>query len=129
MEAKGFPAWLARQLGTKQWTAADFARESGFSPGMVSNWLRGRRVPSPESIDRIADVLNADVAMVMQLAGHLPAVEPIDPDSPAERLVAKIRRVKPSPEAIDYLDAALDTFLKHRRAEAERRRTGEGGGA
>jgi transcriptional regulator with XRE-family HTH domain len=95
---------------------------------MVSNWLRGRRRPDPESIDRIADVLNADVTMLMQLAGHLPATEPIDPDDPVERIAGKVRRLRSRPLWVKAIENQADFFLEELRLErkAARQTGGEG---
>jgi len=72
---------------------SEFARRAGVSPGMVSHWANNTRVPTPESAERIADALGADVDLVLTLAGHRPAIEPVDPNDPKTRIVGLLNRL------------------------------------
>ena len=45
-------------------------------------WVTGKRIPDPESCDRIADALNIDLDLVLWQAGHRPLVNPPDPGDP-----------------------------------------------
>lgn len=83
-------AWIRRQLVRREWSQADFARRLGVATGQVSEWSTGKRVPSPESCIRIADVFNADPNDVLTLAGHRPP-DPAPDDGPRAELVALVR--------------------------------------
>jgi len=93
VRGRTFHGWLSHQLVRRDWTQADFARKLGTTNGVVSRWARGDRVPSPESIDRIADVLGVGVDYVLALAGHRPALFDIDPNSPEAQLLPLIRQI------------------------------------
>lgn len=57
-------------------------------------WTSGKRIPAPTSIDRIADLLGADIDAVLAIAGHRPPDIDIDPDSPGEQIAALARRIE-----------------------------------
>jgi transcriptional regulator with XRE-family HTH domain len=86
-------SWLRRELDSRDMIGADLARRIGSSNGTVSNWITGTRVPNPETIQRIADALNADVDYLLTLAGHRPEDPYFDPDSPEAQLLPYIRAV------------------------------------
>jgi len=67
-----FGAWIDSQLIRRQMSQADLARRLETSNSTVSNWIRGGRVPTPESCDKIADVLGLSVDDVLMAAGHRP---------------------------------------------------------
>ncbi len=63
---------------------AAFAREVGVSPTLVSRWLNDEEpvIPSPVNCIRIADVLELDRRIILEMAGHYeegPTAEPTDP--------------------------------------------------
>lgn len=92
MGTVAFGSWLAQQLKRHDWTQADLARKSGLSQGRISDWVNGKRLPNPESCDRLADALGADVYYVLRLAGHVPpTISDEDPDTAA--LVSLVRKV------------------------------------
>lgn len=64
--------WLKGQLRRREWTQADLARRMAVSTGTISRWARGERIPTPESCDRLADVLGVDLDTVLGVAGHRP---------------------------------------------------------
>jgi transcriptional regulator with XRE-family HTH domain len=79
MAAMTFGRWLADELDRRDMTQADFARKVGASTGRVSEWLSGKRRPSPESLDRISDALpGVNLDYLLSIAGH----RPIDPGDP-----------------------------------------------
>jgi transcriptional regulator with XRE-family HTH domain len=87
-----FPVWLRAELHRHGLNQTEFARAVGTSTSVVSRWVNAQAIPESESVDKIADVLNADLTTVMRLAGHLPAADPIDPDDPVERICGLPRR-------------------------------------
>jgi transcriptional regulator with XRE-family HTH domain len=106
---KSFGQWLAGELRRREWNASDFAARANVTPSMVSRWLRGTR-PSPESCDVIADVLAADLDMVLTLAGHRPSV--LTDDDPAmAALVAMLRRIRLTPDRENGLRSILEGYL------------------
>lgn len=115
-----FRTWLAQQLAWREWTQADFVRRTGFSSGIVSQWMNGRKVPSSESVDRIADVLGADLDMVLALAGHRPNVEARDPDDPGEQLAGMVRRVRWTTERRRVIETALRIYLEYDRDDLQK---------
>lgn len=121
MVSETFPNWFREQLRRRDWNMSDFSRRSGFSTGVVGHWARGSRVPSPESCDRIADVLGVDVDTVLTLAGHRPAVEPLALDDPAARLSALLRRVELTPDRAAGLEATIRAWIDFDRASRQSR--------
>jgi transcriptional regulator with XRE-family HTH domain len=68
-----FADWLARELVRREMSQSDFARKIGASTGRVSEWLSGRRRPSPGSLDKITDALpGADLDYLLSIAGYRP---------------------------------------------------------
>jgi transcriptional regulator with XRE-family HTH domain len=110
MESDSFSAWLRRRLLDKDWSQAEFARRVGASTGVVNSWYHGKRRPETESIDKIADVLGADVDLLLTLAGHRPATEPIDPDDPVERICGLLRRAKLDAMQLDAIEKLATNF-------------------
>lgn len=112
--------WLKRQLVRREWTQADFSRRLDTSPGNVSRWIKGERVPDPASIDKIADVLGVDLDLVLALAGHRPPDTELDPDDPASRIIALVKQVQWTEERAETITATLERFRKFDRQRAEK---------
>ncbi len=93
VRGRTFGTWLKHQLDRREWSQADLAKRMHVTNGMVSRWVRGERVPSTDSIDRLADVLMVDVDQLLTLAGHRPPVFEIDPNSAEAKLLPFIRAV------------------------------------
>jgi|GEM_PF-2522505 len=116
-----FRHWLKRQLRRREWSQSEFARRLGTAPGVVSHWVRGDRVPDPASCDRIADVLGVDVDLVLTLAGHRPAVEPLAPDDERRELLGYLKRLQLTPDRVTALRGVLRGWLEADLRERERR--------
>lgn len=112
MSVDTFGRWLLHQIERREWKAADFARRLDVRPGVVSHWIRGERLPSTDSCQRIADVLNVDPDWVLTLAGHRPNVEELAPDDPRTDLIAMVRRVRWDAEREAIVRGVLDAMLK-----------------
>ena len=110
-------SWIQRELDRREWTAADLARHMGVGTGRLSEWMTGRRRPSPESCLRLADALNADPDDVLALAGHRPAMGPLTADDPKRRIISLVRRVRMTPQQAAGLEAMLTAWLEAERAE------------
>lgn len=115
--AEKFPIWLQRQLDRREWRAAELARRLDISPGVVSHWLNGQRLPSPASCDRIADVFGLPVDDVLTLAGHRPATEPIKPDDPRTEFIGLVKRVRWTPERVAMMRSILTGMVEYDRKE------------
>ncbi len=118
--------WLQRQLARREWSAADLSRQLGVGNSTVAMWLRRERVPNPQSVDRIADVLGADVDYLLTLAGHRPAAVEIDPDSATARLMPLIEQIdwESRPGRLEEMEAELRFMIemdrKRKKAEVDR---------
>lgn len=96
-----------------------FAQAIGVSHSSVSLWLDGKRVPTPRSIDKIADVLGADLDTLLTIAGHRPQALDDDPDSPEAILSAMVRRVAWDAGRYELVETMLRTFLEQDRRARE----------
>lgn len=112
-----FSRWLSQQISKKDWTQADFARELGASTGLVSMWLSGDKLPSPKSIDKIADALRLDVDLVLTMAGHRPPTYETDPNDPKELTIQRLRRLKWDRARNVTLAGIIDAWEKEDRRE------------
>lgn len=112
MTKERFPSWLARQLDRKEWSQSELARRIETSSSVVNRWVRGERVPDTKSIDRLADVFNADVDRLLTMTGHRPDFED-DADDPIRAdLLDKLQRVRLDRERIHSLEYFLNLFLE-----------------
>lgn len=119
MTSEQLSYWLKRQLARREWNQADFARRLGTSPGNVSRWMTGERVPDPSSIDKIADVLGVDLDLVLALAGHRPPDTELNPDDPASAIIALVKQVQWTDERAETITATLERMRKFDRQRAE----------
>lgn len=124
MDGETFPEWLKRQLLRREWTQADLARRLETSPGIVSHWIRGERVPSPESCERLAEAFARDVDEVLTRAGHRPEIEPLQPDDSKQEFRAMISRLEMTPDKEVALRGLLRAWLE---ADAQARQAKEDG--
>jgi transcriptional regulator with XRE-family HTH domain len=113
---RAFANWVRGQLRRRQWNDAELARRLGVPNGTVSRWMTGERRPNPQSCDRVADLLGADVDMVLTLAGHRPAPAPVDPQDERAGLIAMLNRVDLTPDRLAGLEATLLAWLELDRA-------------
>jgi transcriptional regulator with XRE-family HTH domain len=88
-----FGNWLRRKLKDQGMSQSDLARAMETSTGTVSMWVTGKRVPDPDSCDRIADVLLLDLDVVLFQAGHRPLTQHLSPDDPALEFHGLIDRI------------------------------------
>lgn len=107
-----FPVWLRRQIARRDWKSAELARRAGVSSAMVSRWINGIDVPSPESCIRIAEVMNIDPDDVLGIAGHRIPDRPVPPDDPISEIARMMRRMKQSPDRLRTIQAIIETYLE-----------------
>lgn len=79
---------------------------------MVSRWINGIDVPSPESCIRIAEVMNIDPDDVLGIAGHRIPDRPVPPDDPISEIARMMRRMKQSPDRLRTIQAIIETYLE-----------------
>lgn len=129
MSDSAFAPWLARELRRREWSQADLARKLNPEKdrpgtGAVSMWVTGSRIPSPQSIERIADVLRVDVDYLLTLAKHRPEVFDVDPDSAEAQLIPLIRQIDwaSRPGRLEEMQAELRMMIEfdQRRKKAVR---------
>lgn len=98
-----------------------FANRIGVSHSSVSLWLDGKRVPTPRSIDKIADVfVGVDRDMLLALAGHRSPDLGVDPTAPAEQIAAMARRVEWRPDRYNTARRMFEGWLEDdRQAESK----------
>lgn len=63
------------------------------STGTISRWVRGDRVPTPESCDLLADVLGVDLDGILALAGHRPLDTMYRPDDPRNDIISQLPKL------------------------------------
>lgn len=108
-----FGAWLESQLQRREWNQSEFARRIDVRPGVVSHWVRNERVPSPASIEKIADVLFVDVDEVLAIAGHRPRLPQDELERWQSVLRPYLRRLDPAnPEHVMALVAAAEQQIR-----------------
>jgi transcriptional regulator with XRE-family HTH domain len=107
-----FASWFQHQLRRREWSQSDAARKLGVSTGVISHWYNGKRLPEPRSCDLIADVFGVSVDLVLELAGHRPALTTLAPDSPAPMIAALAERVDWTPERAATVELILQNFIK-----------------
>lgn len=93
-----FGEWFKRALWRAELTQAEFARRGEFTPGQVSFWARGERLPEPASIQRLAAVLGMDVDEVLSHAGHRPPGYD-EPDEAIRAVIGIMHRLPDSDRA------------------------------
>ncbi len=91
-QAAPFRLWLADQLRVRGWNRADAAKRIGVDPSTISRWLNGDRLPSPELVERIADVLVVDYDFVATKAGYRPRELDGDEDDIIKRELLPLMR-------------------------------------
>ncbi len=111
MADETFRAWFAGQLKRREWNQSDAARRMGIQPSVVSHWISGKRVPSPQSCDLISDAFGVPVDLVLELAGHRPAPLPVDPESPVALITALVERIKWNADRQAVVEGILRGFL------------------
>jgi transcriptional regulator with XRE-family HTH domain len=117
--ASRFPAWFRRQLESREWSQAEFARRAGVSRNVVSQWANGARRPNTESAARIALALFIPLDEVLGAAGLRP-LNAADPPHIA-RFVWMIRHLRWDDDRIAGLTGLLEAWMDGDYAETGER--------
>jgi transcriptional regulator with XRE-family HTH domain len=56
---------IGQLMSALGWTATDFAASTGIHPRTLTDILAGRRVPSRDQLESMADVLDVEVAALV----------------------------------------------------------------
>ena len=97
-----FGDWLSHQLERHQMQQRDLAGAASVSPQFVNDCIRSRRLPSRDTVVRIASVLRVDANWPCYLAGHIPpALDNMHPDdlSACVAMLNLRRKIWPRAEA------------------------------
>ncbi len=116
-----FETWVRQRIRQREWSQADLARKLDVPNSTVARWLNGKRRPTPESCDLIADVLGADLDQVLALAGHRPNLDAIPIDDPRATIIALVRRVDLDDQ--ERFEHMLETLQRWIRQDRERSST------
>jgi len=109
-----FDGWFRDALAERDMSQSDFARKSGISTSLVSNWFNGQRTPSMLSAKAIADTLNVPIELVLARLG----LDPRNQIPPGlERVWGLITTTEMTPDRIAGLEATLQAW-----ADMDRRR-------
>lgn len=112
--AEHFGKWLREVLKQRGLSQTELARQMEKNKGVVGNWVRGDRLPSPESCDRLADVLLISLDRVLAEAGHRPPDIHIHPDSATAQLLPLIEKINwdADPMRLEGLKFTLRGYLE-----------------
>ena len=103
-EMRPFGWWLKHQIDTRDLNQSEFARKAGVSASLVSDWVNGRRTPSIQSAQVIANALDTTIDVVLVRMGLDPrAAVPAD----LERIDGLLKTVEMTPDRRIALESIL----------------------
>jgi transcriptional regulator with XRE-family HTH domain len=88
----------------------EFAEWLKVDPAIISHWKRGNRVPTEETLDRIAALIGTDA---YEAAGKPPRM----PNDPKVRLIAKVFHLLPEEAQKAFTDMIVEAAQKTQRGE------------
>lgn len=115
-----FSNWMRDQLAYREWTQSDFARRSGLSHNVISQWATGKRKPTPESCQIIADNFYLPLDDVLRAAG----IRPIEDGRPEyiTRFKSLLDRIVWTPDRINGLGSLLESWIEFDKRQIQQRR-------
>lgn len=66
-----FKNWLIDQKKKRKWTNEKLGNEIGISHGAVGSWARGKYLPDPTSLRKLAEVAGVSDVWLFRLVGYL----------------------------------------------------------
>jgi len=90
---KSFDEWISEEIKKRRWTQNELARAAGLSSGLVSRIMNGQR-PGLQVCKDLARALDLPIDTVLELAGHLPREDDLDPD--LEQIKNIFRKLPPA---------------------------------
>jgi transcriptional regulator with XRE-family HTH domain len=118
-----FSEWLSQKLKDRGWKASVLAEKADIDPAILTRALKAQRMPSHESLIRIARGLHLSVETVYQAAGLLPEKPQHDPTLDEVNFKLNLLPEEDQQDVLRY----VDFLLSKREREGNRGRdTGEG---
>lgn len=122
--AEHFGEWFRRQLKSRGLKQVEFADRIEVDKGVVGNWFRGNRLPTPQSCEKIANGLHINPDTVLDVAGYRDLDLIVDPDSAEAKLLPLIRKINwdADPMRLEGLMFQLEGWLRvdRKRKESEK---------
>lgn len=114
MSLNQLATYLNARLTKKGWSGRTLALYAELSQTAIARALKGKTVPDPESLRKIAVALEVEELHLLRLAGHVesPASEDLDPA--AAYIARRITQLPPAvrERAIDAVGSVLDTITE-----------------
>lgn len=66
-----FRTWLVDQLKKNKWTYEKLGNEIGISHGAIGGWVRGKYLPDPISLRKLAEVAGVGDVWLFRIVGYL----------------------------------------------------------
>ncbi len=93
MKNKTFAKWLKEEIHKRHRSQNELARAAGLSSGLASRIMNGQR-PGLQVCKDLARALDLPVGTLLELAGHLPREDDLDPE--LEQLETIFRKSSPT---------------------------------
>lgn len=77
-----FKPWLIGQLESNGWTYEELGNKIGVTAGAVGFWVRGKYLPDPTSLRKLAEVAGVGDIWLFRLVGYLSPDTNEEPMSP-----------------------------------------------
>ena len=108
--------FVKTHLQKRKWSLRTLAAKAELSPSSLSNLLRGKVQPNPDTLNKIAAVLEIDAATLLRLAGHLDEKPKGLYDASVIELARRIEELPTDVryDALDTLGNMLDTIYRLR---------------
>ena len=79
MTKENFIDWLRKEIQNRNWSQAEFARQSKLSPAQITRLLNGERGVGESALNAIARAFKLPADLVFEKAGKLPAKSDLSP--------------------------------------------------
>jgi len=106
-----FINWLKREIAARDWSQAEFARQTKLSPAQVTRLLNGERGVGENGLIAIAHAFKLPLETVFRAAGILP------PQAPEDELMNEIMHLAGDLPAQDKQDILEYVRMRNRLAE------------
>lgn len=84
--AENFRDWLVGIIRERDLTYEQLGNEIGVSHGAIGGWVRGKYLPDPTSLKRLAEVAGVDPIWLFRLVGYLPGETDAGSLTPEQRI-------------------------------------------
>lgn len=107
-----FSEWLRNKMGDMR--ATELAAKAGIDDGIISRALKGTRIPSPQSLEKIARVLRIPLDVIYNAAGV--PVSQLKVKNPKQTELAHIAGELPESDIDDLIELARLRLRRKERA-------------